>query len=384
MLTYSFKFPKNMKCTAILLLSGLLLSGCRINDRQVAEDQNAIRDIEPVTIEIMTPTEAHRLAQLPLKCIQTEYPNKPGETLGSKEDLQEPHLHHPAFYGCFDWHSAVHGHWSLVKLLKLFPELEDAGRIREALSENITKKNIEDEVTYFEGELNKSYERTYGWAWLLKLSEELESWDDTLGKELACNLQPLCDKIVLNFMEFLPNLNYPIRVGEHTNTAFGLAFAWDYAVSNGIDSLQALIRIKSEEFYLADTDCPLNWEPGGYDFLSPCLEEIDLMRRVLDEFEFRDWIEGFAPQLQSREFSLEPGIVSDRTDGKLVHLDGLNFSRAWVLYGLAGQYPEYQHLIHIANQHMEYSLPSLMDGNYEGEHWLATFAIYALSINSLH
>ena len=180
-------------------------------------------------------------------------------------------------------------------------------------------------------------------------------------------------------MEFLPDLNYPIRVGEHTNTAFGLTFAWDYAVANGIDPLKEVIRAKALDFYLDDRNCPLNWEPGGFDFLSPCLEEIDLMRRILDRQKFLEWLEGFAPQLVSTDFTLEPGIVSDRTDGKLVHLDGLNFSRAWVLYGLLEQYPEFDHVKSVADQHLQYSLPFLVDGNYEGEHWLASFAIYALT-----
>ncbi|MGW8316028.1 MAG: DUF2891 domain-containing protein [Bacteroidales bacterium] len=337
---------------------------------------------ESISTEHLTLVQANRLAQLPLNCIQTEYPNKTGQTLGSKEDLHEPHVLHPAFFGCFDWHSSVHGHWSLVKLLKMFPDLDNAEGIREMLSQNLSVTNIADEVAYFEGELNLTYERTYGWVWLLKLSDELSSWDDPLGQELEENLKPLSDKMVMNYMDFLPNLNYPIRVGEHTNTAFGLAFAWDYAVSHEIDSLQALIKTKATSFYLDDMNCPLNWEPSGYDFLSPCLEEIDLMRRVLDENAFLDWIHGFAPQMQSEDFSLEPGKVSDRTDGKLVHLDGLNFSRAWVLYGLAHQYPEFRHLIRTADQHIAYSLPSLTDGNYEGEHWLATFAIYALSLRS--
>jgi hypothetical protein len=262
--------------------------------------------------------------------------------------------------------------------------MKDVQKVRDILAKNITKETIELEVKYFEGEYSKSYERTYGWAWLLKLSDELQTWDDPLGKELAENLQPLTDKIIGNYMEFLPNLRYPIRVGEHTNSAFGLTFAWDYAVSHGIDSLQALIKEKALEFYLNDRECPLDWEPSGFDFLSPCLEEIDLMRRVLGEKEFRVWISDFAPQLKSNKFTLEPGEVLDRTDGKLVHLDGLNFSRAWVLYGLARQYPEYQHLIHIANQHIDYSLPNLVDGNYEGEHWLATFALYALSMDSAY
>lgn len=370
-----------MKHVTILLPVAMMLVTCSGNKKPEAKDPGDPSAVESVSTAILTSAQAHRLAQLPLNCIQTEYPNKPGQTLGSKEDIQEPHLLHPAFYGCFDWHSAVHGHWSLVKLLKMFPDMEEANRIREMLAANISKKNIEQEVAYFEGEHNRSYERTYGWAWLLKLSEELSSWEDPLGAELAQNLRPLSEKIVMNYMEFLPNLVYPIRVGEHTNTAFGLAFAWDYAVSNGIDSLQALIREKSLAFYLDDRNCPLDWEPGGFDFLSPCLEEIDLMRRVLDEDEFRDWIAGFAPQLLSHNFSLAPGEVSDRTDGKLVHLDGLNFSRAWVLYGLADQYPDFQHLNQIAYQHIEYSLPALVDGNYEGEHWLGTFAIYALSIS---
>ncbi len=371
--------PLKMKSILLLIPAALLVGSC--TGKQTARKEDPVHEgtsESPVNI-MLTVSQASRLAQLPLNCIQTEYPNKPGETLGSKEDLLEPRVAHPAFYGCFDWHSSVHGHWSLVRLLKMYPGLEEAARIRRLLSENLSRENIEHEVAYFEKELNRSYERTYGWAWLLKLSGELGSWDDPLGAELAGNLKPLSDKMVLNYMEFLPNLRYPIRVGEHTNTAFGLAFAWDFAVSNGIDSLRGLIEEKALEFYLEDRDCPMHWEPGGYDFLSPCLEEIDLMRRVLDREQFLEWVTGFAPQLLSGEFTLEPGMVTDRTDGKLVHLDGLNFSRAWVLYSLAGQYPEFRHLSRIADQHIAHSLPSLTDGNYEGEHWLATFAIYALS-----
>ncbi|MCF8224635.1 MAG: DUF2891 domain-containing protein [Bacteroidales bacterium] len=329
--------------------------------------------------KFLTLSQAGKLAELPLKCMQTEYPNKPGQTLGGKEDLKEPHLLHPAFYGCFDWHSSVHGHWSLVKLLKMYPQLEKAEAIRQKLKQNISKENIAGEVAYFEGEHNKSYERTYGWAWLLKLADEIRSWDDPLGRELAINLQPLTDIIISKYIEFLPKLKYPIRVGEHTNTAFGLTFARDYAAANGADSLLRAIDNKAREFYSGDQDCPVDWEPSGFDFLSPCLEEIDLMRRVLYEEEFKTWLDAFAPQLISSDFELEPGIVLDRTDGKLVHLDGLNFSRAWVLYGLANQYPEYGHLRKIADAHIAYSLPSLTDGNYEGEHWLASFAIYALA-----
>ena len=323
--------------------------------------------------------QANRLASLPLKCLQQEYPNKLGQTLVDSSQLRTPSELHPAFYGCFDWHSSVHGHWMLVKLLKLFPDMNRAQEAREKLRANISVTKVQGELDYFNRAEETSYERTYGWAWLLKLTQELITWDDPLGKELASNLQPLTDVLVNRYLEFLPKLNYPIRVGEHTNTAFGLTFAWDYAVQTGHLELQELIRDRAISFYQEDQNCPISWEPSGYDFLSPCLEEIDIMRRVLQPEEFKTWLDLFMPELSSTSFSLTPGVVSDRSDGKLVHLDGVNFSRAWCLYGLAAQFPEYQHLKNMAHEHVNYSLPNIADGGYEGEHWLASFALYALS-----
>ena len=247
------------------------------------------------------------------------------------------------------------------------------------LQENMTEENILAEVIYFQGEHSKTYERTYGWAWLLKLAEELHTWDDPLACTLEKNLQPLTDLIVQRYLEFLPRLMYPIRVGEHTNTAFGFSFAWDYANTLHHITLKSAIESRAIDFYRDDAGCPLNWEPSGYDFLSPCFEEIDLMRRVLDKAQFSEWMGKFAPQLASGNFQIAVGEVSDRTDGKLVHLDGLNFSRAWVMYGLANQYPQYSHLINRANDHVNYSLPNLVGDSYEGGHWLGSFAIYALS-----
>jgi hypothetical protein len=330
------------------------------------------------TNELLSKEEASRLAALPLKCMQKPYPNKLSQTLVDPSELQSPEMLHPAFYGCFDWHSSVHGHWMLVRLLKLFPDLPNAAQIREKLSGNLTKENVLKEVEYFSKPHEKSYERTYGWAWLLKLAEELKTWDDPLAHKLESNIQPLADKTVELYLDFLPKLNYPIRVGEHTNTAFGLAFAWDYARVTGNDSLRSLIEKRSRDFYFYDVDCPLTWEPGGYDFFSPCLEETDLMRRILTRSEFRIWLKRFLPTLSDAGFLLEVGKVSDRTDGKLVHLDGLNFSRAWCLYGIAATLPEYAHLKSLALKHILNSLPAITDGGYEGEHWLASFALLAL------
>jgi hypothetical protein len=322
---------------------------------------------------------ANALAQLPLHCINTEYPNKLNQTLGSDEDIKTPETLHPAFYGCFDWHSSVHGHWSLVSLLKSFPNLDNADEVKSRLLNNISKTNIELEVQYFQGEHNTSYERTYGWAWLLKLSDELHTWDDPVARELETNLQPLTDLIINKYLEFLPKLNYPIRVGEHPNTAFGLSFAWDYANTLNNSLLKTAIEERAKDFYLEDVGCPLSWEPGGTDFLSPCLEEAALMKRVLPKKDFKIWLSAFLPQLTNKNFRLDTGKVSDRTDGKLVHLDGLNFSRAWNLNKIAEGLPEYTHLKYIANAHINYSLPSIIGDSYEGGHWLGSFAIYALN-----
>lgn len=360
---------------SVFLLQALLLS-CSSRENTSKSDESEIPRVE--SMQHLTIDQANKLAELPLACMLTEYPNKLGQTIGSSEDLDEPHELHPAFYGCFDWHSSVHGHWSLVKLLKEFPDLKRADEIRMKLASNISPENINAEVLYFMGEHSTSYERTYGWAWLLKLAEEVHTWDDPLAKELEHNLSDLTNLIVNRYIEFLPKLVYPIRVGEHTNTAFGLSFAWDYAHTTGNDSLKLAIEKRAREYYLGDADCPLSWEPSGHDFLSPCLEEIDLMRRVLDASEFAEWMAYFAPQLLDPDFKLAPGEVSDRTDGKLVHLDGLNFSRAWVFKGLALQYPEYNHLLKIADEHISYSLPNLFGDDYMGGHWLGSFAIYAL------
>jgi len=326
--------------------------------------------------------QAEYLASLPINCIQEKYPYKSGLVISGPEDLQLPIEHHPAFYGCFDWHSAVHGHWSLVYLLKSFPELSVNQPARRMLNENLTKENIIEEVEYFGLNKNtKSFERTYGWAWVLKLAEELHTWDDPDAKKWLQNLQPLVDYICEQYISYLPKLVYPIRVGEHSNTAFGLSFAIDYANTTEHKALQDIIKSKAKEFYNGDQGCPIGWEPSGYDFLSPCLQEIDLMRKVLSESEFDNWLKKFMPSISNATMSLEPGQVKDRSDGKLVHLDGLNFSRAWCLYPLS---KDYNGIGEIADKHMNYSINKITDGEYSGEHWLGSFALYALKTNSLY
>lgn len=354
-----------LKNSLFLLISALLVVAV-----QAQQVQKSIR---------LTLTEANRLAAMPLHCMQVEYPNKLNQTLENEDYLKGPKALHPAFYGCFDWHSSVHGHWMLVSLLRQFKGLEQEKEIREKLSENMSPENILAEVAYFHMPQNSSFERTYGWAWVLKLAEELHLWDDPLARELEKNLEPLTALMVDKYLEFLPKLIYPIRVGEHTNIAFGLSLAYDYANTLNHAPLQQMIKKRAMDWFAKDKGCPLAWEPSGFDFLSPCFQELDIMRKVMDKTEFKAWLSDFLPELSTKEFYLEPGKVIDRTDGKLVHLDGLNFSRAWVLYGLIKDYPqEYGHLMGVADAHVQYSLPSIVDDNYEGTHWLGSFAIYAL------
>ncbi|SEI10379.1 Protein of unknown function [Rheinheimera pacifica] len=327
----------------------------------------------------LTLAEANKLVALPLHCVEMPYPYKTGVVLGSAADLQEPSVLHPVFYGCFDWHSAVHGYWSLVTLLRQFPDLAQADQVKAILQRNLTADKVAREVAFFSKDINASFERTYGWAWLLKLSDELQLWQDPLAKQLAANLQPLADLIAERYISFLPRLLYPVRVGEHTNTAFGLSFAYDYAVNQQHTALQQLISQRTKDYFLQDKNCPIAWEPSGYDFISPCLEQIGLMQRILPSEQFLPWLNHFMPQLANPAYTLAVGKVSDRTDGKLVHLDGLNFSRAWNLYALAKQYPQYAHLRQVADQHMAHSYPNLIGDSYEGGHWLGSFAIHALN-----
>jgi hypothetical protein len=333
----------------------------------------------------MKPEQVSAFARLALKGIRKEYPNKPGDVLNGAADVQGPRARHPAFYGCFDWHSSVHGHWMLVRLLRLFPDLQERREIRAVLAEHLTAENLRAEADTFARPNHQSFERTYGWAWLLKLAEELHGWDDPEGRQWSRNMRPLADIIAARYRAFLPKQTYPIRSGVHPNTAFGLAFALDYARAVEDKPLRELLEERSRAYYGSDAGAPAAWEPDGADFLSPSLMEADLMRRVLAPGEFRAWLHRFLPGLEKGEPKtlFVPATVTDRTDPQLVHLDGLNLSRAWCLRGLAtglpADDPARRVLAESAARHAEAGLRHVASGDYAGEHWLASFAVYLLS-----
>jgi len=327
---------------------------------------------------------AGRFAALALHCVHLEYPNKIAHTLASDADVRPPRALTPAFYGCYDWHSSVHGHWLLARLARLHPDAAFAAPARAALDRSLTAANIEAEAVYLRGTDRVSFERPYGLAWLLQLTAELRDWKDPDAARWAAILQPLEQEAAARIRSWLPKLHYPIRVGEHAQTAFAFGLIRDWAVTTGDTEMLALIDARSRDYYGRDVACPLAYEPSGQDFLSPCLAEADLMRRVLPRAEFAEWLSAFLPQV-ARDGSagwLEPGIVTDRTDGKLAHIDGLNLSRAWMLEGIASNLPKDDArraaLSAAARRHAESALPAVTGEHYAGGHWLGSFAVYLL------
>jgi len=367
-------------CLLIATLPAALL--CLLIPSSWAEERQVPRAKPHATL---TRDQASAFARLALKGIRKEYPNKPADVLNGAQDVLSPKQMHPAFYGCFDWHSAVHGHWMLVRLLRQFPDLPEAKEIRSALAENLTAANFKAEADYFARPNSKSFERPYGWTWLLKLAEELHGWDDAEAKEWSKNLKPLADAIVERYLEYFPKQTYPIRSGVHPNTAFGLSFALDYARATGHKNLEDLIVERAMAYYGKDADVPGAWEPDGADFLSPSLAEADLMRRVLPPAKFREWFHRFMPGAARGEPKslFTPATVTDRSDPQLVHLDGLNLSRAWCMRSIAAVLPAddpaRKALAASARRHAESALAHVANGDYAGEHWLASFAVYMLS-----
>jgi hypothetical protein len=338
---------------------------------------------EPTTT--LTREQASNFARLALKALDKEYPNKPDHVMGGPDDVKSPKVLHPAFYGSFDWHSSVHGHWMLARLLRLFPDLPEAGPIRTTLKDHLTAEKLKAEADYFARKDSTSFERPYGWAWLLKLAEELHGWNDPDAREWSKNLRPLAAEVAARYLEFFPKQTYPIRTGVHPNTAFGLAFAHDYARAVGDAPLRALVEERARAYFAADGDAPARWEPSGADFFSPTLIEADLLRRVLPSAEFRAWFARFLPRAGKGEPAtlFAPATVTDRADPQLGHLDGLNLSRAWCMRSIAASLPPgdpaREVLLASAARHAESALGHVASGDYTGEHWLASFAVYLLT-----
>jgi Protein of unknown function (DUF2891) len=327
---------------------------------------------------------AERFANLALACVHKEYPNHISHTLNSDADAAPPRKLTPAFYGCYDWHSSVHGHWLLVRLVRTFPDAPFVQAAREALRQSLTAENIVQEAAYLRGEGRSSFERPYGLAWLLQLVAELREWDDPQAKEMAANLHPAEEAALERLKNWLPKLSNPVRIGEHDQTAFALGLILDYAHGNNHHKFAELVLSKAKQFYLGDKNCPLAYEPSGEDFLSPCLGEADLMRRVLPNQEFARWLRIFMPQIPTGDCKwLQPVVSPDPSDPKLAHLDGLNLSRAWMLEGIAAGLPKADKwlpsIMATAKAHERAGLAAVTGEHYEGGHWLGSFAVYLVT-----
>ena len=324
----------------------------------------------------LTPELASRFARIALGHLTREYPHKLDHVMAGPEDVRGPRDLHPIFFGSFDWHSCVHGYWLLARVLRANPDLPEAGAIAALFEAQLTPEKVDAERAYLDRPTSRGFERPYGWAWLLMLQAELTRAADPCW---AAVLAPLAQAFAERFREFLPKATYPIRTGTHFNTAFALALAQEYAAACDDTGLAALLTRTARAWYEGDVDCQA-WEPSGDDFLSPALMEAECLRRLLPETEFRPWLARFLPRLAEGEPGalFEPAVVSDRTDGKIAHLDGLNLSRAWCWRALAPALPPGVDAQGAADRHLQASLPHVA-GDYMGEHWLATFALLALT-----
>ena len=362
-----------MRPIFILLLPGLVIAA-----------ENSARAPAPATPSLggFDAKAAERFAKLALACVHKEYPNKIAHVLSSDADVAPPRKLTPAFCGCYDWHSSVHGHWLLVRLLRTFPDAPFASAARDALKQSLTAENLKQEAAYLNGAGRSSFERPYGLSWLLQLCAELREWDDSQAREWAQNLKPLEEAAVERLKTWLPKLSSPVRIGEHDQTAFGLGLMFDYARTTKNEAFAKLIRDSAKKFFLADKNCPLNYEPSGEDFLSPCLGEADLMRRVLPQKEFASWLKEFMPRIPETEGGdwLQVAVSPDPSDPKLAHLDGLNLSRAWMLEGILSALPADDRrrpaLQAAADAHRRAGLAAVTGEHYEGGHWLGSFAVY--------
>ena len=367
---------QNFSCLVVALTLSIIASPHLTAQQNHASSQVPAFDVQA----------ASRFARLALACVHKEYPNKIAHSMNSDADVAPPRKLTPAFYGCYDWHSSVHGHWLLVRLLRTFPDGPFAAEARLALQQSLTAENLQQEAAYLKAEGRASFERPYGLAWLLQLTLELHEWEkagkDAMPAELAANLRPLEQAALDRLQTWLPKLSYPVRIGEHNQTAFSLGLLIDYARGAGNRQFEELLLSRARAFYLNDKNCSLAYEPSGEDFLSPCLAEADTMRRVLPPNEFSTWLKKFLPQIPTNSSGdwLHPQKSTDPSDPKLAHIDGLNLSRAWMLEGIASGLPRndprLKSLQACVAAHRSAGLAAVTGEHYEGAHWLGTFAVY--------
>ena len=380
-----------MKHYLMLSLSSLVLGAALIACSNTEQAASSV----PQTFETLSypgdiaPELADRFSALAITCVHQEFPNKVSRTTDTAEEIGRPKDLFPVFYGCFDWHSSVHGHWLLVRLLRVGPKdaaWREAAKAK--LNQSFTSENIAGEIANFARPARGSWERPYGLAWFLQLTAELREWAGQGDAQAAIwleQLEPLEADIADSLKEWLPKLAYPIRLGTHNQSAFAFGLMLDWARVAGDTEMERLITERSLVFHKEDINCPLAYEPSGEDFLSPCLMEADLMRRILDEAEFAKWFSAFMPNVPTDGSGdwLAPGIVTDASDGKLVHLDGVNSSRAWNLYNIARALPEGDprkaSLVAAAKIHADTGVAAVSDEHYSGSHWLASFATYLMT-----
>ncbi|MBI5478000.1 MAG: DUF2891 domain-containing protein [Deltaproteobacteria bacterium] len=358
---------------AVVACAGAL-SGCRRPDPAPA-----------VPAYRLDAARAAGFAVLSLECVDREYPNKPGNVIENDEQVKPPRALTPAFHGCFDWHSAVHGHCALVRLLLTRPDQPNAAAVRAALGRHLTPARIAGEVAYLGAERNRTFERPYGYGWLLRLAAEVRGFDDPDARAWDAALKPLATLVAERMRDYLGRLSVPVREGTHSSTAFALVHALDYARAVGDRDFATAITARARDFYARDVDCPTHFEPSGEDFVSPCLVEADLMRRVLPAPEFVRWLDRFLPAPGSPRFRTvaEPAEVRDPKDYRIGHLIGLHLQRAASFEGIAGALPAGDARVAayraLAARHRDAALAKMTEAGYGGAHWLASFAIYLLT-----
>ena len=367
----------------LLLCIILLITSCSPKKHSTS---SLLQSLPDVSAPILDEERAVELVNLSLKCVDKKFPYKIGYRFNSPEWIKPHYEVTPSFYGCWDWHSAVHGHWTMIKILKLFPNISVKDEIRLKLRKNLSKKRLEAEYRFFtDNDFAKTFERTYGWAWLMKLYSELITWDDPEGKNWAENMRPLVYLLSQKTIDYLQILTSPLRPGTHVNTAFSFSLMHDYAMETNDKDLLNSIKKFSNKYFTSDTDCPTGYEPSGTDFLSPCLAEAESMSKTMEKDNFSNWLTRFLPPLTDDKFSplLSPPLVLDPKDPGIGHLIGLMFHRAWTMNQLASVLPSSDErgdvFTRLAAIHARAGYDIMFDSGYGGEHWLATFAVYMMS-----